>query len=85
MFFVTATGNLEHCFILETNFPKDENLYKKLEYRFSVQSLKLKAQYFYIKLPIQKPMLRQIEWVVKKWTYRKERSFVKNYFIFWKT
>ena len=47
MFFVTATGNLEHCFILETNFPKDENLYKKLEYRFSIQSLKLKTIFLY--------------------------------------
>ena len=35
------------------------------EYRFLVESTKLKTRHFHAKLPRQKPMLRQIEWRVQ--------------------
>ena len=57
----------------------------KLEYRFLVESTKLKTHHFYTKLPYKKPLLRQIERMVStKWTYHKERNFHSNYFIFLK-
>ena len=49
-----------------------------------VESTKIENASFHTKLPYQKPMLRQIEWLSTKWTYHKERSFASNYFIFLK-
>ena len=70
---MTTTANFErfkdfHC---ETNFLENENLYQKLEYRFLLESTKIEMQYFYTKLPFQKPMLRQIEWEVQNGTITK--------------
>ena len=42
----------------KTNFLKKTQTYEKLEYRFQLKALRLKAQDFYKKLLCQKPMLR---------------------------
>ena len=58
-----------------------ETFSKKREYRFIIVSTK---HHFHTKLPYKKPMLRQTEWWVQKWTYHKERSFACHYFVFLK-
>ena len=67
-FNVTISGNFEHfqCFNFETNFLKNaKTLFKKLDYGFLVEILRLKTHHFHTKLSCQKPMLRQIEWGVQ--------------------
>ena len=39
-----------------------KTIFKKLEYRFLIDSTKFENAYFHTKLPYQKLMLRQIEW-----------------------
>ena len=46
----------------ETNFLKNEKLFKKLKYRFLVESITIESATF---LSCQKPMLRQIDWGVQ--------------------
>ena len=64
---------------LKKIFWKTKTFFKILEYRL-VESTKLNTYYFHKKLSYQKPMLRQMEWLVQN-RYHKERSFANNYFI----
>ena len=66
--------------ILKQIFWKTKIFLKKLEYHFLVESTKIETHNFHTKLPYQKP-----NGIVSiKWTYRKERSFASNYFVFLK-
>ena len=47
---------------LQQIFWKTKTFFKKLEYRFLVESTKIENASFPYKLPYQKPTLRQIEW-----------------------
>ena len=60
-YIITTSGHV----VLFINFLNIENLVKKLEYRFLVESTKIENTVFHIKIPCQKSMLRQIEWVVQ--------------------
>ena len=53
-FYVTIIGNFEHFqyFNFETNFPENENLFKKLEYHFLVESTKIENTSFLHKATI---------------------------------
>ena len=46
----------------ETNFLETKTFFKKLEYRFLVETFKIETHYFHSKMLCQKPRLRQIEW-----------------------
>ena len=67
---------------LKQIFWKKKTFFKKLEYRFLVESTNTENALLHKKLLYQKPMLRQIECWVQKWTFYKEWSFANNYFIF---
>ena len=58
---MTISGNFEQFYTLTLKqmLSKTKNL--KLEYRFLVESNKIENVSFPLKLPYQKPMLRQIE------------------------
>ena len=56
---------------LKQIFWKTKTFFKKLVYRFLVESTKI--DYFHTKLPYQKPMLRQIEWWVQNGPIAKNR------------
>ena len=62
---MTITAHFErfHNFDFERSFLKGENLfYKTGVLFFLLKVLQLKSQHFHIRLPLQMPMLRQIEW-----------------------
>ena len=44
----------------------------------------MKTQYYYTKLPFQKPMLREIEWVLQNWTITKNDVLRVTSLFFWK-
>ena len=68
----------------KTNFLAKENLaigkpfFKKLEYRFSVESTKIENASFPYKVAISEANVKTNGMVSTKW---KERSFASNYFI----
>ena len=66
-FYATITENFKSFqqFNFSTDFPENENLFKKLKYRFSVERTRLKTQHFHAKMLYQKPMLRKIEYGVQ--------------------
>ena len=50
---------------LKQIFCKTKTFFKKLEYRFLLETTKIENALFPKKLPCQEPMLRQIEWGVQ--------------------
>ena len=65
---------------LKQVFRKTETFLKKLEYRFKLRVIRLKAQHFHKKLLCKKPMLTSIERGVQNG--RITRNFATDYFIF---
>ena len=57
---------------------------KKKEYRFLAESTKIENTSFSYKTAISEANVKINKMVTTKWTYRKERTFVINYFIFLK-
>ena len=82
--YVTTTGNFEcfYYFIFETNFLKNENFFKNLEYRFLVQSAATECAIFPFKTVVPKANVKTNRMGSTKWIYYKGRSFTSNYFIF---
>ena len=61
---------------------KTKTFFKKLEYRFLVESTKTENASFPYKTTISEA---KTNWMGStKWTYHKERGFASNYFIFLK-
>ena len=56
------TSNVFNTLVLREIFWKTKDHFKKLDYRFLVESTKIENASFLYKLPYQKPMLKQIEW-----------------------
>ena len=84
-FNVTISENFEHfqCFSFKKIFLKNaKTLFKKLEYGFLVEILRLKAHHFHTKLSCQKPMLRHIEWGVQNRRFASSLFFRKFCFNF---
>ena len=79
---MTISGNFERFqyFNLETDFL----YFKKLEYRFLVESTKIENASFSYKTVISEANLKTNKTVSIKWTYHKKWSFATNYFIFLK-
>ena len=85
-FYVTISRNFERFqyFAFETDFPKNKNLFLKLDYRFLVVSTKMENVSFPYKTPISEASVKTNRMVSTKWIYHKELSFTSNYFIFLK-
>ena len=61
-----------------------KTFFKKLEYRFLVESPKIENAPFPYKTAISEASVETSRTVSTKWTYHKEWSFASNYFIFMK-
>ena len=61
-----------------------KTFFKKLEYRFLVESTKIENSLFPYKTAISEANVKTNGMLSTKWTYRKERSFAANYLIFLK-
>ena len=61
-----------------------KTFFKKLEYRFLVESTKIENPSLSYKTTISKANVKTNRMVSTKFAYHKERSFVSNYFIFLK-
>ena len=58
--------------------------FKKLEYRFLVESTKIENALFPCKTALSEANVKTNRMLSTKWNYHKERSFASNYFIFLK-
>ena len=66
------------------NFGKRIFFKKKKEYRFLAESTKIENTSFSYKTAISEANVKINKMMTTKWTYRKERTFAINYFIFLK-
>ena len=57
-----------------------KTFFKKLKYRFLVESTKIENASFLYKTAIQEANVKTSRMVTTKWTYPKERSFASNNF-----
>ena len=73
--------NVLNNLTLKQIFWKMKTFFKKLEYRFSVESTKTESALFPYKTALSEANVKTNRIVSKKWTYHKERSFASNYFI----
>ena len=74
--------NVFNTLTLKQIFWKTKTFFKKLEYRFLVESTKIENASFPYKTAISEANVKTNKMVTTKWTYQKERSFASNYFIF---
>ena len=81
---MTVTENFKRFqyFNFETDFLESETFFKKLEYRFLVESTKIEKASFPYKTAVSEANVKTNRMVSTKWTYQKERSFSGNFFIF---
>ena len=56
--------------------------FKKLEYRFLVETTKIESTSFPFKTALLEAKVKANGMATAKWTYHKEWSFASNYFIF---
>ena len=66
------------------NLWKTKAFFKKLEYRFLVETTKIENASFPYKTAIPESSVKTNRMVTTKWTYHKEQSFASNYLIFLK-
>ena len=59
-----------------------QTLFKKLKYRFLVESTKINSTTFSYKTPLPKAKVTTNRMENIKWIYHKERNFTNNYFLF---
>ena len=81
---MTVTGDFERFqyFYFETKFLKNYNFFKKLKYRFIVESTTIETAIIPWKTVMSKANVKTNSMESTEWTYLKERSFVTNYFLF---
>ena len=65
-------------------FWKTKTFFKKLEYRFLIESTKIENALFPYKTAMSEANVKLNRMVSTKSTYRKEWNFASNYFIFLK-
>ena len=70
---------------LKQIFWKTKTFFKKLEYRFLVESTKIENASFPYKTAISEANVKTNKMVSTNWTYHKERSFASHYLIILKT
>ena len=76
--------NVFNTLTLKQIFWETKTFFKKLEWRFLVESSKIESASFPYKTSISEANAKKNKMVTTKWTYQKERSFASNYFIFLK-
>ena len=76
--------NVFNALTLKQIFWKTKTFFTKLKYRFFAESTKIENALFPYKTAISKANVTTKKMVTTKWTYKKERSFASNYFIFLK-
>ena len=67
---------------LKQIFWKTKAFFKKLEHRFLGEGIKIENASIPNKTAISEANVKTNSMVSTKWTYKKERSFASNYFIF---
>ena len=77
-------GNVFSTLTLKHYFRKTKSFFKKLEYRFLVESSKIESASFPYKTAASEANVKTNRMVSTKWTYHKERSFTSNYFTLFK-
>ena len=78
------TLNIFNTLALKQIFWKTKTFFKKLEYRFLVESTEIKNASFPHKTVISEANVLTNTMVSTEWTYHIKRSFASNYFIFLK-
>ena len=68
---------------LKQIFWKTKSFFKKLEYRFLVQTNKIENTSFLFKTALSEANVKTNRMATTKWTYHIKWSFASNYFIFW--
>ena len=76
--------NVFNTLTLMQNFWKTKIFFKKLEYRFLVETTRLKTHHFHLKLLCQKPMLREIKWRLQSGRITKSGVLPVTNLFFWK-
>ena len=81
---MTFTGNFDRFqyFNFETNFLKNENFFKKLEYHILVQTTRIENATFLYKTVLSESNVKTNGMGDTTKTYHKEGSFASNYFSF---
>ena len=73
--------NVFNTVTLKQIFWKTKTFFKKLGYRFLVESAKIENVSFLCKTPLSEANVKTDRIVSAKWTYHKELSFYSNYFV----
>ena len=83
---MTVTENFKRFqyFNFKTDLLESEIFFKKLEYRFLVESTKIEKASFPYKTAVSEANVKTNRVATIKWAYHRERSFASNYFIFLK-
>ena len=76
--------NFFNTLTLRQIFWKTQTLFKKLEYRFLVESTKIENPTFPHKTALPEANVKTNKMDSTKWTYHKQRTFASNYFVFLK-
>ena len=79
---ITGTFELFQYFNFETSFLKNENLFKKMENRFLVESDRIENATFSYKTAVTEANVKTNRMGSTKWTYHQEQSFASNYLNF---
>ena len=75
-------SNVFNTLTLKQIFWKTKNFFKKLEYRFLVETTEIENTSFPFKTALSEANVKTNRMATTKWTYHKEWSFASNYFIF---
>ena len=78
-------SNVFNTLTLKQIFWKTKTFFKKLEYRFLVESTKIENASFPYKTAISEANVKTNRMITTKWAYHRERSFASNYFIFFES
>ena len=77
--------NVFNTLTLKQTFWKSKAFFRKLEYRFLVESTKIEKASFPFKTAISESNVKTNRMASTKWTYHKEQSFASNYSIFFES
>ena len=75
-------SNFFSTLTLKQIFWETKTFFKKLEYRFLVETTKIENKSFPLKTAPSEANVKTNRMVITKWTYHKEWSFAGNYLIF---
>ena len=75
-------ANVFNTLTLEQIFWKTKLFFKKLEYRFLVETTDIENASFPFKADLSEANAKTNRVATTKWTFHKEWSFARNYFVF---